>query len=282
MDAGSLERRVALFTGVGLVVAVVYLVVRNEPIRDPNLVVFFRTVLSLAVGVLGGTIPGFFGFDYSKGGLVLRASGAMALAVMAFVWTPKVQSLGLAAAELELDRLQVVDLRTKLGPDASEAERQAALACATVPVSIRSEKEPALRATISNSVLRFKGAGNQVLTFSWRYFVTMHEERHGVWLGIDEDAHAFTIEPGATVFHEILHEPAKRPTWSDVLKLFAPGGPSRFDVELSVTADGSTLKQTCKIDANYWRDQVQAFEKQNNASPSRITMKCLDGVDPSN
>ena len=40
-----------------------YLVVRNEPFRDPNLVVIARTILSLSIAVLGATVPGFLNID---------------------------------------------------------------------------------------------------------------------------------------------------------------------------------------------------------------------------
>jgi len=269
------ERRVALFTAVAIVAAVVYLVFRNEPFADPNLVVIFRTVLSLATGLLGATIPGFLNIRYSLKGFVIRAGGALALFVLTFVFTPKVEILKLAAAELELDEIRVIDLRTSLGPEQTEAERTAAPAFVTVPVAIRSAKEPARRANISNSVVRLT-TDNNVFNFGWRYFVTMHEERNGVWLGIDQDAHPFTVGPGDVIFHEVLHQPLALLTWADVLKLFQPGGPSQLDVTLTITADGKNLESRCVADINYWRTQVQDFVKQHRTSPARITMKCVN------
>ena len=76
-----------LAAAVGLGV-MLYLVVRNEPFRDPNLVVIARTILSLSIAVLGATVPGFLNVDWSARGLAIRAGGAMALFVLTFVLTP--------------------------------------------------------------------------------------------------------------------------------------------------------------------------------------------------
>ena len=62
------ERLIATGTALFLVVVVVFLVVRNEPFADPNLVVAFRIVLSLGIGILGGTIAGFLNVSYSVRG----------------------------------------------------------------------------------------------------------------------------------------------------------------------------------------------------------------------
>ena len=79
----------ALAAALGLSV-MLYLVVRNEPFRDPNLVVIARTILSLAIAVLGATVPGFLNVSWSGKGLVIRAGGALALFVLTFVLTPKI------------------------------------------------------------------------------------------------------------------------------------------------------------------------------------------------
>jgi len=67
---------------------VLYLAVRNEPFRDPNLVVMVRTVLSMAVAILGATVPGFFHLGWSGKDLAIRAGGALALFVLTFLLTP--------------------------------------------------------------------------------------------------------------------------------------------------------------------------------------------------
>lgn len=103
-DQYKLERRVALFTGVAVVLFVLYLVFRNEPFADPNLVVIVRIVLSLAIGTVGATIPGFLHVQYNAAGFALRAAGALALFVISFFGTPEVQALGLKPIEVSYQR----------------------------------------------------------------------------------------------------------------------------------------------------------------------------------
>jgi tetratricopeptide (TPR) repeat protein len=95
MDEFKFERRVALFTAVFVVVVVLLLVVRNAPFTDPNLVVLARIVLALAIGILGATIPGFLSVTYDVAGFAIRAAGALALFVIAFFGTPRVEALHL-------------------------------------------------------------------------------------------------------------------------------------------------------------------------------------------
>ncbi|MGY4422134.1 hypothetical protein ACVWY2_004583 [Bradyrhizobium sp. JR6.1] len=49
-----------------------------------------RILLSVACGVLGGTIPGFLNVRYDVGGLAIRAAGGLAFAVLVYVFTPTV------------------------------------------------------------------------------------------------------------------------------------------------------------------------------------------------
>lgn len=96
MDDFKFERRVSLLTAVFVVGVVVYLVVRNAPFSDPNLVVLMRIILALAVGVLGATIPGFLSVEYNFAGFAIRATGAVGLFLVAFFGTPRVEALHLA------------------------------------------------------------------------------------------------------------------------------------------------------------------------------------------
>jgi hypothetical protein len=75
----------------GIVLLLVcFLVIRNQPIADPNLVVALRIIMSLFAAVFGATIPGFLHISWRAGGFVLRASGAIALFVLTFFFTPHV------------------------------------------------------------------------------------------------------------------------------------------------------------------------------------------------
>lgn len=67
-----------------------FLLIRNEPFSDPNLVVISRIMLSLSVAILGASIPGFLHVGWKGKGLLIRAGGAIALFVLSFLLTPKV------------------------------------------------------------------------------------------------------------------------------------------------------------------------------------------------
>jgi len=60
------EKIVAVAVAVLAFGLVAFLVVRNTPFADPNLVLLIRTVLSISAGIIGGTIPGFFLHMYWK------------------------------------------------------------------------------------------------------------------------------------------------------------------------------------------------------------------------
>lgn len=84
------ERIIAMVAALAVVALIAYLVIRNEPFRDANLVVLTRIILSVAVAIIGATIPGFLGVRWSAKGFSVRALGAFGLFVVTFLATPKV------------------------------------------------------------------------------------------------------------------------------------------------------------------------------------------------
>jgi len=84
------ERLFALIAAAGIILLVAYLVIRNQPFADPNLVVLTRTILSLGIAILGGTIPGFLNIGWNVKGISIRAGGALALFALTFLLTPSV------------------------------------------------------------------------------------------------------------------------------------------------------------------------------------------------
>ena len=87
------EKIVSYATGLIFVATVLFLVIRNQPIADPNFVVLLRILLSLVIAVFGASVPGMLHVDMStKKGIAIRASGALALFVISFAMTPKVHS----------------------------------------------------------------------------------------------------------------------------------------------------------------------------------------------
>jgi hypothetical protein len=53
------EKITTALVAVAIVALVGFLIIRNEPVADPNLAVATRILLSLASASLGATIPGF-------------------------------------------------------------------------------------------------------------------------------------------------------------------------------------------------------------------------------
>lgn len=84
------EKAIVYVAGLLFIGVISFLVIRNQTISDPNLVVMVRILLSLFTGAFGATIPGMLNVDLSGKGLLIRASGALALFVIAFFLTPKV------------------------------------------------------------------------------------------------------------------------------------------------------------------------------------------------
>lgn len=84
------ERVTATVCAVGILIVVVIIILRDRPFADPNQVVLVRTILSLAVAIIGAVIPGFLNVDFNGRGIAIRSGGALALFVLTFFFTPKV------------------------------------------------------------------------------------------------------------------------------------------------------------------------------------------------
>src|SRR6266436_9275548 len=82
------DRIAATLAALAIVALMTFLLVRNEPIADPNLFFGLRLLLSFGAATLGASIPGFLNVRWSGGGLVVRAAGALALFVLTYVYTP--------------------------------------------------------------------------------------------------------------------------------------------------------------------------------------------------
>lgn len=271
------ERLIAIGTSVVVVAAVLFLLYRNEPFADGNLVIALRIILSLAVGVIGATIPGFLHVEYNGPGFAIRAGGALALFVLTLYSSPKVESLKLASASLQLDAIRQVDMRSALGPEATADDRLNAEVLVTVPVSLRSVAEPAAHAILDATELSFVDAAGQVHAFNWRNFVTMHEERYGVWLGIDGDARATSIPAGEVFYREVLHAPATQMLWREALTMIESAKPEVLKLTLKARVGAQTLEQVCNVDMRYWGKQVAEFRQKGAETPGRVTMSCIAG-----
>lgn len=74
-----------------IVLLVSYVIIRNEPLEGDNSALL-RILLSLAVSILGATIPGFLSVSWRAGGLLVRACGALALFVLTFFFSPAISN----------------------------------------------------------------------------------------------------------------------------------------------------------------------------------------------
>jgi GTPase SAR1 family protein len=84
------EKLIVLLTGTVFIALIGFLLIRNEPFADRNLVVLARILLSVIAGLFSATIPGFLNIDFSVKGLAIRATGALAMGVLTYIMTPTV------------------------------------------------------------------------------------------------------------------------------------------------------------------------------------------------
>src|SRR5262245_27161847 len=94
--ASTWERVTASVCAVGILIVVVIVILRERPFTDPNQVVLVRTILSLAVAIIGAVIPGFLNVDFSSRGILIRSGGALALFFLTLFFTPKVLPLAVS------------------------------------------------------------------------------------------------------------------------------------------------------------------------------------------
>jgi hypothetical protein len=83
--------KIAAYSGISIVLCLVaFLLIRNAPFADPNLVIVLRVVLAVAAGVVGATLPGQFSLSWKGQGLALRATGALGFSIAMLLFSPKV------------------------------------------------------------------------------------------------------------------------------------------------------------------------------------------------
>jgi len=116
LDSSLWERIVAVVFAVLTFATLLFLVIRNEPFSDPNLVVVFRIALSVASGILGATIPGFLNVSWKQTGLGVRAGGALALFLLSYVLSPKVIPDRVSVLEREISSLEETTSDLALAP----------------------------------------------------------------------------------------------------------------------------------------------------------------------
>lgn len=99
------ERLVAAVCAVATFIVVFIVVLRREPFSDPNQVLLLRIVLSTAIAIIGGVVPGFLHVSLHGKGLAIRAGGALALFVVTYFFSPSALP-SLASVEARLSGIQ--------------------------------------------------------------------------------------------------------------------------------------------------------------------------------
>ncbi len=262
-----------------IAVFVMALVWRDRPFSSPDLAVMARILLSLAVGILGATIPGFLNVKLDANGVVIRAAGGLALFLITYFFSPKVEPLHLRAPDLAFAPSPALDLRTVEAPDQDEAKRLSADAVATVPISIRNTAEPSRTGFLDQVTIEFS-VDQTIRKFKWRYFVNMHQEQDGLWLAIQSDATAKPVKAGDIVSLEVMATADPPLSWGTLLSDIEKSEVALAYVKVAYAYSAGEDRQSfmvetrCRVDLALWREQIKSFRETTGRVPGRVTMPC--------
>jgi hypothetical protein len=252
-------------------------VIRNQPIADDHLVELLRIILSVAMGVLGATIPGFLHVEYKIGGLAIRAAGALALVVLTYFYTPKVgpPGLRLKPADVSVITPTRIDLRASTGGSPNPEERSRGTLRATLDLVYHNRAQPGESATLQMTALEFVLSGKSY-RLPWLYFSNIHQEQQQKWLAIESSAAGQTIAQGATVTKEIMHE-APGLLWTDFIQQWRADSSAPLKFKVVSTIDAKPVDTYCTVDSHRWLAQVERYVKENAGQlPMRVTMCCME------
>jgi hypothetical protein len=270
------ERIIALVAACFILIFVMALIWRNQPFATPDLARAMRIILSLGVGVLGGTIPGFLNLEYNLQGLAVRAGGALALFALTFFGSPAVEPLHLQAPKIVVSDIPQIDFRTRAGPDKPDDERLDAEAVVTVAISVRNIEEPSRSGFLDTTRVDVPIDGTRT-QFSWRYFVNMHEEAFGLWLAIQSDATPQPLKAGDVLGKEILHTSVKGIKWRDILDSFKKDAMRYETAYVHLIFGTDDYVKPCQYDVQKWQREIERFTKQTGRVPGRVTADCVKG-----
>jgi len=283
-ESFTFERRISVSTAVIIVSVVVYLVIRNQPFTDLNLIILLRIILAVSMGIIGATIPGFLTIEYSAKGVVIRAAGALALTIICYFGTPKVDvlNLKLPPATIKIEVPKKVDVRSSVSPDEGIENQRNAPIYVTVDMTYRNEAQPGYNAFLKGTTIKFtiNGTSHEL---NWLYFVNMHPEQDGNYLGIKNSAGSQSIDQGRVLPLEILHGPTQRLTWSDFLKELNQTQSSTLKFTILSEIDDEKIETNCTVDnVPYWRQCVNDYITSHDGRlPSRLTMCCSENPNTS-
>jgi hypothetical protein len=257
----QVERRFGLLAGAIILLFVMGLIWRNQPIQDDNLVILARAMLALGAGVVGATIPGFLRLDYKVGGLTLRAAGGMAMFVLVFFGSPKVvPSLRPTEARLELAPLGWVEFRAVATPkmlDDLDLDAPGAIIVDLRATNISDQlgKQIIIRNTTARLFVDDKAFDD----FAAKYFVkiitggTLYGGTPEDKLGVQSDASAISLRSQESIEQSILHISPKvgslgyATAWRSILNLSLEKHITAVEVTVEA-GDNGTYVLRCSID----------------------------------
>lgn len=220
-----------MFVGGLIVLFVMALVWRNTPFQDPNLAQMTRIILAVGCGILGACIPGFLNINYAVSGLAIRATGGMAVFLIAFFSAPDVlPQLHLRESELELGRLNWIEFRAVDAPDKLENLNLDAASSLIVDLKLTNKSDQMGKQIVVRDVSSelFTKDGRS-RTYRQKYFVkmitggTIFGSDPEAKLGIQRDAEDISLRAGESRLESILqvdtdHAAAKHNTsWREII-----------------------------------------------------------------
>lgn len=281
------EQRLGMLVGIAIVVFTMALIWRNAEFSSANLAASARILLALGVGAVGATIPGFLKLNYNLGGLAVRASGGVALFLLTFFFSPKIEALHLTPANMSLSRLEKVEFRAINAPDRLETLDLAAPTSVTVALAaINDSDQLAKPAVIVRTWLEIEDAAGVREPYRWQYFVKHITGMPGfgspeaVYLGADADVAPITVPSGTTTSVSIMHVADTSPgkagwTWGDTVDRALGGRIKTVRVFAETKAQG-TFSAACVLLGGETAELISSYVREHAYVPRYFQVRCKE------
>lgn len=282
-----LERIVGILAGIGILVFTMALIWRGQPMADPNLARMARIVLALGVGAVGATIPGFLNVRYSAQGLLIRGAGGLAVFLIAFFGSPRIEALHLTNGELTLQPLREMEFRAIDNPTRlSDLDLNAQTAVTLYLKGANSSDQLGRPVEITATSVQVIVGASPPLRFDWKYFgrhIT-GDDRLGnsppeVYFGGTGDAGPINLVPGQSLAQTIVHFPQRGDTpteawrWQTAVNA-AMGGQIR-SIRVRVQTLGNGVFETeCEINPDFTRTKITEFVARGGLPPRFFQVLC--------
>lgn len=277
-DPTVLERSIGLFIGVIIIGIALYLVITNHKFEDKNTALIMRLVLSVGMGAVGATVPGFLRVDYKKKGLVIRTAGGMAVFFITLAFSPKVYDLEgqVKPAKIVVDQPKLIDLRSSSGGMTNPKDLYSGVVMATVALTFDNLHQPAKTGVVESTDLYFtlEGKGYQM---RWRSFVNLQNEQDKSFLEIIKSAENIVVPAGDSKTIEIMHGGVNY-RWFDFMKDWRKVSEDRLKFSVvSKVRDFGDVAAVCTVDRAKWVKKIDEEARASNGNvPLGFTMCCLE------